>query len=411
MPGLRSIRRETLTEGWAGWALAISLCAVALACTSDPEWPVITPAALSTPEMAYPDPELGDCFGGVFSRVDAMQCYVLERAQSAGVIDIEKIYEVGLTLRISLNQDGPVDAQVVLFLRERTAEFLDRWPHRVPDTGWCRNPIGPRSGRGCILNSVRQGYLPRTADYYQILFHVGGETARREMPGWAGWRQLWPEGDSGASGAQGDAGPFDVSDVDLTLPEPDCKKTENDAISDYCPDPEFLEYGFAGSGYQARTGIEYYRFKNVPADEAGLQALKDKLIPCNVIGPCVYTERPADGSTRERFTDRDKIVPIRIVPVRYSYLELWRWARILDRFAMSAGNTIGITGASVEDGAGRRSSDRVMLLQDGPAGGRLRETVLVWSYYPGRVADALPTLLPQLGIPVDAVGILKKSLY
>ena len=36
----------------------------------------------------------------------------------------------------------------------------------------------------------------------------------------------------------------------------------------------------------------------------------------------------------------------------------------------------------------------------------VRETVLVWSRDPQRTADALPVLLPQLGIPVDAVGVV-----
>ena len=35
-----------------------------------------------------------------------------------------------------------------------------------------------------------------------------------------------------------------------------------------------------------------------------------------------------------------------------------------------------------------------------------RETVHVSALDPQRVADALPTLLPQLGIPVDAVGVI-----
>ena len=35
-----------------------------------------------------------------------------------------------------------------------------------------------------------------------------------------------------------------------------------------------------------------------------------------------------------------------------------------------------------------------------------RETVHVWALDAQRVADALPTLLPQLGIPVDAVGVI-----
>ena len=38
--------------------------------------------------------------------------------------------------------------------------------------------------------------------------------------------------------------------------------------------------------------------------------------------------------------------------------------------------------------------------------GEIRDTIVVWSYNPQQTADALPVLLPQLGIPVDAVGIV-----
>ena len=35
-----------------------------------------------------------------------------------------------------------------------------------------------------------------------------------------------------------------------------------------------------------------------------------------------------------------------MIPFNYDYEELWRWATILNRFALSAGNTIGVGGAS-----------------------------------------------------------------
>ena len=37
----------------------------------------------------------------------------------------------------------------------------------------------------------------------------------------------------------------------------------------------------------------------------------------------------------------------------------------------------------------------------------IRETIGVWTTDAQRVADALPTLLPLLGIPVDAVGVVR----
>ena len=37
-----------------------------------------------------------------------------------------------------------------------------------------------------------------------------------------------------------------------------------------------------------------------------------------------------------------------VIPVKYDYGELWRWQVILNRFALSSGNTVGITGANVD---------------------------------------------------------------
>ena len=36
---------------------------------------------------------------------------------------------------------------------------------------------------------------------------------------------------------------------------------------------------------------------------------------------------------------------VEITPVNHDYGELWRWSIILDRFARSSGNTLGITSA------------------------------------------------------------------
>ena len=41
--------------------------------------------------------------------------------------------------------------------------------------------------------------------------------------------------------------------------------------------------------------------------------------------------------------------------------------------------------------------------------GTVRETIVVGSRDSQRTADALPVLLPQLGIPVDAVGVVAYS--
>ena len=109
----------------------------------------------------------------------------------------------------------------------------------------------------------------------------------------------------------------------------------------------------------------------------------------------------------------DRAIGVQIIPVKYDYGELWRWATILDRFALSAGNTIGIRAASASTNLGGFPDGTIWPQSDlQPAGlgwdraANTRETILVRALEAQVVADALPQLLPQLGIPVDAVGIV-----
>ena len=111
-----------------------------------------------------------------------------------------------------------------------------------------------------------------------------------------------------------------------------------------------------------------------------------------------------------------------IVPAKYSYPELWKWGVILDRFAGSQGNTIGILSAAVMNNgrAAAQPAEFAIYPEAGP--GRAwaedltdddaslkRTTILIRSLDPYVVQDALPVLLPQLGIPVNAVGVILKD--
>ena len=160
-------------------------------------------------------------------------------------------------------------------------------------------------------------------------------------------------------------------------------------------------------------GFGYYQIKNPPTDEAGLEALKHRLSPCHdVVGPCPYTHE--DGS--RRIKNRTSTSTIEIVPVKYDYRDLWRWSIVLDRFALSAANTIGIIGAGVwwnqQLTGGLVVYPRVFLnglsAASGPAD--KRETIVVDTRDDQQVVvDALPVLLPLLGIPVDAVGVVERK--
>ena len=98
------------------------------------------------------------------------------------------------------------------------------------------------------------------------------------------------------------------------------------------------------------------------------------------------------------------------IPVRYSYEELWRWGTVLRRFSRSSGNTLGITWARLSPNQ-RQHPDDVFVsgLQERDYYNFLthRTTVLVMSQKPRETADALPQMLGQLNIPVDAVGVVR----
>ena len=135
-----------------------------------------------------------------------------------------------------------------------------------------------------------------------------------------------------------------------------------------------------------------------PDDEEEMQALRDRLHP-DTFGP-----------------DWEVIT----IPVRYDFGELWRWSVVLERFALSAGNTVGITGAEVVingTGHGFNEEPRVWLngveplRRDSTGSGddpdTVRTILMVWAVDPHLAAEALPELLPELGIPADAVGVVK----
>lgn len=123
---------------------------------------------------------------------------------------------------------------------------------------------------------------------------------------------------SGASGAGGDAGPFDVSDVDVTnFPDVDCDHSLIQGVG--CSLWRDLPgYGFAGGHYSGNT--VYLQLTNPPTDEAGIEALNRKLDPCyDVVGECTYTDSDGKTGTYER-TATTKYV---YSTVKYDWDELW----------------------------------------------------------------------------------------
>ena len=403
--------------GLALLGLAVLGCASSVAQAPTPERVPITPAPLPTAVTAYPDPKLGDCFGGILSSADALHCYVLENALREGLIDVEEVYDADGVLYFSLRQDRPIDIEVSLYLRDRANEFVERWPHLVPYNRWYWVCMRDRefTYRQCLLDTPGwegRSLLPKSMDYVNIRFHMGGEEARRQKRGWASWRRVWPEGKGGGGIVPYAPGvPFDVSDVDVTnIPKVDCTRALG-AGGGCGKWTQFPDLGVAGR--HDWPGTIYYQIKDPPTDPAELEALKEKLFPGQ--GRTGQYTETVDGDTWIGY--RDTVINVVIIPVKYDYGELWRWAEILDRFTLSAGNTVGITAAIVDDNR-QQGRDAVWPLKDlVPAGedeydyipSEIRETVMVVANDPQRAAAALPDLLPRLGIPVYAVGVIKRS--
>ena len=371
--------------------------------------PEPTPRAGST----VPPPP-GDCWNGALSD-EPLHCHILEEAQRAGHFEVVAMYTTHRRgpLHIYLRQTEPLSSEVGDFLRDKAYEYIED-PEAREYYGYACMPRitrvipAPEAPEDCPERHLQQaewqdfhipegivthgGALPHPFAYSQIVIEPGGADARRSNWAWASWTQVWPEPTGGGAGG---ASGFDVSDVDLTnIPDPDCDEEFDSRVWNSCRSwKEHTGLGIAGSRSN-KVDTSYIQVKNAPGDEAELEALKQQIAP------------GYESSGYE----------IEIIPVKYDFGELWRWSVILDRFAFSAGNTVSIVGGEVSINSPFYSErPRHLWMNDvEPAGqdewgtlnAELREILIVWALDHELAAEALPDLLPALGIPVDAVGLV-----
>ena len=334
-----------------------------------------------------------DCFGGVLT-AEPLHCYALGRAERRRVIDVEAIYEApSRVLYVMLRQEEPLSESDLRFLKEVSGEYFDakRPAQREYRHEICWDVELHRRECALALAQWEAGVMPLPIEYASIHIRTGGAEARRIEPGWASWRQLWPEPEGGVEPYR--AGVFDVSDVGTTnFPELDCRKEfpYGHSMTPSCLGWTDLDRAIAGGRADRRQipNIMYIQVKSPPSDPAELERLKEHL----------------SSELRSKYE-------VEIIPVPYDFGELWRWSVILERFAHSAGNTIGITraGVTANDYPHLTSpviSRRTARPDSSDDVSTWRETVYVGALNAEQVADALPDLLPQLGIPVDAVTIV-----
>ncbi len=390
--------------------------------------PATTTVAVTTTLVVVSSPPLGDCYGGALSE-DPIICYVVKRAEAEGLIDVLGVYEGGEggyhQLYVSIRQE--LTQEFVGFSLGTMYTFYQNWPELLP-----KEKYAPTLGRPCtafpncyLLAKWQRNraawdqrrLLPAPTRYQWAQFVPGGEPGRRDVPGWASWRQLWPPASAQQGAATRDAGggpAFDVSDVDVTnFPEIDVNVCARELSNQSCG--WWLRLPDVGiAGFHGARG-RYYQIKNAPTDEAGLEAIKRRINPCyDVVGQCRYTDE--DGRTL--IANNRSTTTLEIVPVKYDYRDLWRWAIVLRRFALSAANTIGVIDAGVwwnqKSQGGLVIWPAVFL--NGLTGvtkneaAEIRETIMVITRGDQQVVvNALPTLLPLLGIPVDAVGVVYRQ--
>lgn len=384
------------------------------------------------------NPPLGDCFGGALSQ-DPLHCYALEQAHRQGLIDIRAIYDVNGRLYVSIANESP-GSRLRSYLIAKLTEFYDRWPDDLTGLSFsfdeCKSYYEITSYRECYLSRVALSgiYQTKSMEYNEIRFFYGLDVALRLAPGWVSYPQLWPATTSGASDASTTPPTFDVSDVDMTIlpvysPCPDklyghrediCSRDPNVALS--------VLDTHSQNGTDRNKYIEYI---DPPEDAAQALALKKTIDPCYGVswGVCEWTATATFERYRENETtyvartvkqaarvtepDYDDIV---LIPVKYNRGELIRWVNILNLFVHSTSNTIGLYKAMIDDNIDAKEID-VVFTSAGPGPARMTEdgrydlskvrtTIRLIGFDPHRLADTLPTLLPLLGIPTDAVGIV-----
>ena len=371
-------------------------------------------ALAQSAQAQEPEPPPGDCWSGALSG-DPLHCYILEEAQRAGKIDVAAVYLApgGGPLYIFLSQTEPIDDdEVGSFLQAKAYEYLES----VTSTG--RHPTHKCDGRtgdarsGCFDEILERphwrafgrplvGGLPDSRAYSNVLLEVGGVEARRSKLGWASWSEVWPAsaGIRSEEGASGASSGFDVSDVDVTnIPELDCNRDFPGTTNlMWASCSVWTEHGIAGLQSNPTFADKlYYQVKSpLPDSEEGMEALRKRL-------------SSLDLSNTE----------VEIIPVKYDLGQLWRWNVILDRFARSASNTVGILGAQVGINYEAYTSESFVWLNGvepaernewGKDWSTVRNILIVWTLDKTATVAALPSLLPELGIPADAVGLVARS--
>ena len=423
------------------WALILlASIAIAIAATTLPAFHHSPSAALAQQNTIDPSASKG-CYNNTFAMGDFAHCYLFEEAENQGRIKIESIYlEPSNALHIFIARTEPIDDELATYFETTAHQYMEESTRRyhqaaqpnydgtggAPLPGWldhsnickglagqekteCFNIImgdGSSHGLWDEFHHLGSSGFPNLNGYANVFMHTGGTEGRKKVPGWASWRQVWPDQEEEQPEGIPD---FDVSTVDTeNIPELVCDDVYyyNDYyITTSCRGWEDLPDLGVGAVHGRRhnrfKGTAYYHLTTpIPTKEEELEALKQKIY--------------AGYET----TEWDMI----LIPTKYDFGQLWKWKVILERFAVSDANTIGITFVQIHTNHELNYSDITSAIPPIWAGGirpaktdklgfiedwtALRNILVLATADPHKTADALPHLLPLLGIPVHAVGVI-----
>ena len=369
------------------------------------------------------------CYNGALG-TSPLQCYAFQQAERDDLIDIDAMYDDGdgmlyifAEYLVSATEgrgawNEMLGPRFVGYARDYAIDNPEQGPFSRGEGYDCTEQSVARfdSFEDCVAFAAFPGVIdaissPINSPYHRIYMLEGDREARKRFGGWATWNQIWPsssrnEGSTtaGRNTRSGEAGEFDISDVDVTN-IPDLSRS----LCGYAMHPDSCDQAnrtpdIQIAGSHRFKGTLYIHIKAPEGFEPGSDAARQELL--RLYPRYSPTRRTGEPVARE------------VVATKYSYAELMRYALILDQFARSSGNTIGITFAVTDI---NRPLNQIYVKSmylvpgledvnyfdlDSDYGRQIRDFVDIHSGHDDleRIADALPTLLRQLGIPEDAVG-------
>ena len=385
------------------------------------------PAPTRAPASQPPAVVVSDCFGGAL-QADPIHCAIFEGLHNEGKLEIAAIYRNGGALVFFLDQARPLSHSDYRLIGRRSYServAAGELSCRLGVHGWieCDN--------GQSFYVTDGAGLPPSDRIEAIQLRVGGIGQLTNERGWASFTEIWRAPEASQQRAAPVAGNLNSADVSArSFPGVDCsiRRVLIDANLyerytgigchwwEQNPQVQHLncrqhvlqqpscelwlrhpDLGIAGYFPETPQGV-FVQVKAGPGVGDDIERIRRSLIDSTIYSGVLTDEN------------------LHVAPTAYNFGELWRWRKILDRFAHSAGNSIGVFGAQLRPNWIELPYAVVYTPQGLGSGSRadgasLGETIVLWSLNLDATLEALPRLLAQLDIPAEAVGIVAAVGY